>query len=398
MSVNIFEQLGTTGLTANRDKHAALVYAMAEVPFGLVADSVNFLTSINDLKKINVLPSSLANEIKRLYYHVDAFFKANPNGVIHLVPTTALTLDLIDLIDDSIQLVGYFTNAQIADATALTTLVNALNTKRNALRDERNRCIQIILSCGIDNIAAYTGLPDFGTAGTANYVALDCGQDYSDLSLAKEIFEEDKICGSIGLMLGIATKNTVKDHIGYRAINSLTQYGVTKAIIPTGDAVDVSDLTKTVKISLKDKGLIFIEKIETLGTFAYQNARNCTAVSSDRSQFNITRPENKAKRIIDLAISSRINKDFFSGNGGKLTKIEIDSLKTAIVESLRINMLQGGVEQFELDYEDGQVPFSDIVIDENQNIKITETINIVSKLKFKGTVSVINIYSTINLN
>jgi hypothetical protein len=115
-------------------------------------------------------------------------------------------------------------------------------------------------------------------------------------------------------------------------------------------------------------------------------------------EFNTTRPENKAKRIIDLAVTNRVNQDYFTSTGGKLSKIEITSLQNAIVTSLQINMLQGSFDVFELDYEDGAIPLDDIYINPDQNVKLTGKIDIVSKLRFKSVVSTINIYSTINLN
>lgn len=397
MGVNIFETIGTTGLNANKDKHAGFIIKLSDIPAGLVEDKVNFLTSINDLKKIEIFADSTNVDYKLLFYHADMFFKANPLGVLHLVPTLAFTTDLFDEFEEYIQLVGYTTNEQVADSTALIALVNSLQVKRDSLLLERNHCMQIIVSAGVDLIALYTSLPSFEAAGTADFVALDLAQDYSDNSLAKEIFDEKQLCGSIGLMLGIATKNTVKDHIGYRAINTLGRYGISRAILPTGDKKDVKELSKTVKQQLKDKGLIFIEKIETSGDFAYHNARNCTKISSDRLEFNTTRPENKAKRIIDLAVTNRVNQDYFTSTGGKLSKIEISSLKVAIITSLQINMMQGSFDTYELDYEDGNIPLEDIYINPDQNVKVTGKIDIVSKLRFKSVVSVINIYSTINL-
>ena len=99
MGVNIFETIGTTGLNANKDKHAGFIIKLSDIPVGLVADKVNFLTSINDLKKIEIFADSTNDDYKLLFYHVDMFFKANPLGVLHLVPCLAFSTDLFDEFD-----------------------------------------------------------------------------------------------------------------------------------------------------------------------------------------------------------------------------------------------------------------------------------------------------------
>jgi len=396
MPVNIIETPGTTGIVPNTDKHVGIVYGIPVIPNGFVDGEVKILTSINDLVSLDITAESTSDDEKRLFYHVDTFFKINSQGLIKVVLTTAITVDLLDLFEENVQLIGYFLGDQVADADALKTLANALNTKRNNIRTDKNKCLQIILSAGLNDIALYTDLADLSTNGTADFVAIDIAQDYSNGSLAKQIYDDTQLCGSLGMILGLATRYTVKEHIGYVANNQLGDFGVSKAIIPTGDSQPVEVFTKTVKQLIKDKGYMFIERTEG-GVYVFNNSRNATKTSSTRFEFNITRPENKAKRLLDLALQVNVNRDFFSSTDGKLSKLEIDSLKDICVQTLENNMLQGRREDFELDYQDGVVPFDDIYIDPNQNPKVTGIINVESRLKFKGVASTINIYSTIQI-
>jgi len=207
MSVNI-EYVGNNSRpSVSRDKYIGLVWGMTAVPVGTTTETIIEIFSKDEITaKVFVEEDSTLIENKLLYYHLSSIFEISPNAVVQLYLTTAITVAKLNVFDPKTQLLGYFAGTQATNSAGVTALINSVQTKLLDMLAVNNKPVVAVVSVGLKNIA-YSALPNFETNGTANLVMLDCAQDYSDNSLAKQVYTDNsELCGSIGLILGSLTK------------------------------------------------------------------------------------------------------------------------------------------------------------------------------------------------
>lgn len=398
MAINI-EYVGNNARpSASRDKYIGLVYGMTAVPVGVTEKTIIEIFSEQEIAtKVFVSAESLLPEDKLLYYHLSTIFKLSPLAVVQLYPTTTITIDDLNVFASSTQLLGYFTGTQAVDTTALVALVNSVQTKLLNMLATFNKSVVCVVSTGLKNIA-YVDLPDFETTGTANLVMLDCAQDFSDNSLAKEVYtDNDELCGSIGLILGSLTKNSVRHHIGDHTDNILTPF-VSKAIIPTSDEKDTINMSQEEKKALTRKGIVFIEKSEQLDGIFFKNSRTCTKLTDAMNEMYIARPFVKVAKIVGDITEPIINSTkYFFNSDSTMTVPDIFRIKKDIARAIELQMLAGSdTDNYELDYQNGTIPIDNvpvgtetpegIYIDPSQKVKLDGKLIISTCLKYKGAI------------
>jgi hypothetical protein len=401
MGINI-EYVGNNSRpAASRDKYIGLVWGIDAVPTGAAEKTIIEIFSKEEIStKVFVSAGSTLPADKLLYYHLSTIFSLSPLSVVQLYLTTTITIDDLNVFDAKTQLLGYFTGSQAVDAAAVVTLVNSAQTKLLEMLAVGNKSAAVVVSTGLKNIT-YANLPDFETTGTANLVMLDCAQDFSDNSVAKQVYtENEKLCGAIGLILGSLTKKSVRHHIGDHTENILTPF-VSKGIIPTSDEKDTINMSKAEKEVLYKKGIVFIEKSEQLQNIFFQNSRTCTKLTDAMNEMYIARPFVKVAKIVGDVTDPIINStNYFFNPDSTMKATDIYRIKQDIQRAIELQMLSGSDKNnYELDYENGSIPIDKtpvgtatpegIYIDPAQKVKLDGVLIISTCLKYKGAIRTI---------
>ena len=401
MGINIEYKGGNSRPSASKDKYIGLVWGISAVPVGTTEKTIIEIFSKEEIEtKVFVSADSVLEEDRLLYYHLSTTFILSPLAAIQLYLTTTITIDDLNVFDSSTQLLGYFTGSQAVDTAGVVTLVNSVQTKLLNMLATVNKSAVCVVSTGLKNID-YVDLPDFETTGTANLVMLDCAQDFSDNSFAKEVYtDNNELCGSIGLILGSLTKNSVRHHIGDHTENILTPF-VTKAIIPTSDEKDTINMSKSEKEVLYQKGIVFIEKSEQLQNIFFNNCRTCTKLTDDINEIYIARPFVKVAKIVGDTTEPIINSTkYFFNSDSTMKATSIFEIKEAIQRAIENKMLAGDdTNNYELDYENGSIPIDNeplgtqsaegIYIDPSQKVKLDGKLTVKTCLKYKGAIRTI---------
>lgn len=412
MSVNISYEGGGSRPTPTKDKYIGLVYGITAAPTGTTQKTIIEIFSASEIEtKAKVTALSTLVEDRILFYHLSTIFKINPLAVVQLYLTTAIAVNDLDAFSGDIQIIGYRTGTQIATATALTTLIGEVQAKLDDMTAQKNKEAIALVSVGLDDIDS-ADLPDFSTTGTAERVGYDAIQDYTEDSVARDLYEEnDNLCGGIGILLGLATKNTVRHHWGDREFCLLDGL-VQEAIIPTSDQkLTTGSITKTEKGQLMEKGVMFIEKTENLFLTVLHNCRSCSKLSAKNNELFIARPIVKVGKIVGDTVTPMINdSSLFFQNDSTLSVSSLDLIASAVKDQITLQMLAGADKSlYELDYEDGNIPTliteykgtgdpHGIYIDPTQKIKLDGILNINVCLKYKGVIGVINAKISIYLS
>ena len=404
MSVNISYIGGGNRPTPNKDKYIGLVYGISAIPVGAAEKEVIEIFSSSEIEdKAKVTAESTLVEDRILFYHLSTIYKINPLAVVQLYLTTTISLNDLNVFSGDVQLIGYRTGTQIADAAALTTLIGDTQAKLDQINENDNKEAVCLVSVGLDNITS-ANLPSFETTGVAERVGYDAIQDFTAGSVAKGLFEENEnLCGGIGILLGIGTKNTVRHHWGDRQfclLNGIVQ----EAILPTSDQKPTTNgITKTEKEQLKNKGIMFIEKTENLYNIVLHNCRSCSKITASNNELFIARPLVKVAKIVGDTVEPLINDSslFFEQNS-TLSVASLDRLASSIKDAITQKMLSGSDKSlYELDYEDANIPTiitkyegtgdpHGIYIDPTETVKLTRILNIGVCLKYKGVIGTIN--------
>lgn len=404
MSVNISYVGGGNRPTPNKDKYIGLVYGISAIPVGAAEKEVIEIFSASEIEdKVKVTAASTLVEDRILFYHLSTLYKINPLAVVNLYLTTTISLNDLNVFSGDVQLIGYRTGTQIADAAALTTLIGDTQAKLDHINENDNKEAVCLISVGLDNITS-ANLPSFETTGVAERVGYDAIQDFTAGSVAKELFEENEnLCGGIGILLGIGTKNTVRHHWGDRQfclLNGIVQ----EAILSTSDQkMTTSGITKTEKEQLKNKGIMFIEKTENLYNIVLHNCRSCSKITASNNELFIARPLVKVAKIVGDTAEPLINdSSLFFEQDATLSVASLDRIASAIKDAITQKMLSGSDKSlYELDYEDANIPTiitkyegtgdpHGIYIDPTQTVKLTGILNIGVCLKYKGVIGTIN--------
>ena len=412
MSVNISYIGGGNRPTPNKDKYIGLVYGISAIPVGAAEKEVIEIFSASEIEdKVKVIAESTLVEDRILFYHLSTIYKINPLAVVNLYLTTTISLNDLNVFSGDVQLIGYRTGTQIADAAALTTLIGDTQAKLDQINENDNKEAVCLVSVGLDNITS-VNLPSFETTGVAERVGYDAIQDFTAGSVAKELFEENEnLCGGIGILLGIATKNTVRHHWGDRQfclLNGIVQ----EAILSTSDQkLTTSGITKTEKEQLKNKGIMFIEKTENLYNIVLHNCRSCSKITASNNELFIARPLVKVAKIVGETAEPLINdSSLFFEQDSTLSVASLDRLASAIKDAITQKMLSGSDKSlYELDYEDANIPTiitkyegtgdpHGIYIDPTQTVKLTGILNIGVCLKYKGVIGTINAKISVSLS
>ena len=405
MSVNISYTSGGNRPTPNKDKYIGLVYGISAIPVGATEKEVIEIFSASEIEdKVKVTAESTLVEDRILFYHLSTIYKINPLAVVNLYLTTTISLDDLNVFSGDVQLIGYRTGTQIADAAALTTLISDTQAKLDQINADFNKEAVCLVSVGLDNITS-ANLPSFETTGVAERVGYDAIQDFTEGSVAKGLFEENEnLCGGIGILLGIGTKNTVRHHWGDRQfclLNGIVQ----EAILSTSDQkLTTSGITKTEKEQLKNKGIMFIEKTENLYNIVLHNCRSCSKITASNNELFIARPLVKVAKIVGDTAEPLINdSSLFFDQDSTLSVASLDRIASAIRDAITQKMLAGSDRSlYELDYENGNIPIvitkyegtgnpHGIYIDPTQKVKLTKKLDIGVCLKYKDVIGLINI-------
>lgn len=405
MSVNISYTGGGNRPTPNKDKYIGLVYGISAIPVGAAEKEVIEIFSASEIEdKVKVTAASTLIEDRILFYHLSTIYKINPLAVVNLYLTTTISLNDLNVFSGDVQLIGYRTGTQIADAAALTTLIGDTQAKLDQINADFNKEAVCLISVGLDNITS-ANLPSFETTGVAERVGYDAIQDFTEGSVAKGLFEENEnLCGGIGILLGIGTKNTVRHHWGDRQfclLNGIVQ----EAILSTSDQkLTTSGITKTEKEQLKNKGIMFIEKTENLYNIVLHNCRSCSKITASNNELFIARPLVKVAKIVGDTAEPLINdSSLFFEQDSTLSVASLDRIASAIRDAITQKMLAGSDKSlYELDYENGNIPIlitkyegtgnpHGIYIDPTQKVKLTKNLNVGVCLKYKDVIGLINI-------
>lgn len=412
MSVNISYVGGGNRPTPNKDKYIGLVYGISAIPVGAAEKEVIEIFSASEIEdKVKVTAESTLVEDRILFYHLSIIYKINPLAVVNLYLTTTISLNDLNVFSGDVQLIGYRTGTQIADAAALTTLIGDTQAKLDQINADFNKEAVCLVSVGLDNITS-ANLPSFETTGVAERVGYDAIQDFTEGSVAKGLFEENEnLCGGIGILLGIGTKNTVRHHWGDRQfclLNGIVQ----EAILSTSDQKPTTNgITKTEKEQLKNKGIMFIEKTENLYNIVLHNCRSCSKITASNNELFIARPLVKVAKIVGDTAEPLINDSgLFFEQDATLSVASLDRLASAVKDAITQKMLSGSDKSlYELDYEDANIPTiitkyegtgdpHGIYIDPTQKVKLTGILNIGVCLKYKGVIGTINAKISVSLS
>ncbi len=319
-------------------------------------------------------------------YHIDEFFRINPNGTLYVVladgtfDNDALKAIIRDNTD--IRMVGVVRNSADAEAD-FSAYIGGYQTMVNELKTEFIYVDAVIVEgnefASETAIAAYDDLREEEAANVSVVAIQDPVIRALDAAYAKH--------AAVGTVLGGLTVRKVNEDLGSVNIIEKPSYAKGQSTFPLTDrgrgrwlsavlqnGVAVSTLTPAEKTALTETGYIFVGSYAGLSGLYFNAGVNCAAIESDYSHIDKNRIWNKAARGIRLALLPRVKGNLLKTPEGKIRPTEAAELQQLGKRPLTI------METAE------EISGSSIYIDPDQTVNDQNPLQVKAQLQVNGII------------
>jgi hypothetical protein len=352
---------------AGEDHISGMVFWLtdANLPSGYsTTDRVKALFSIDDAQAQGITQGSATNGV--LWYHINEFFKAAPQGVLYagiyggVTATVAYTdIELVqNFADGKIRQMGVFDTTTFA-----TGSVTALQASCTAL-EAAHKPTQVIY--GADFSAATIGaLSDLRTLNSKD-VSVTIGEDGGATGAALAVSEGYSIT-DLGSALGqvaFAKVNESTEWIEKFQVDDGAEFNV--PAFATGNLVNSQ--ADALLATLKTNGYMFIRKHVGLAGTYQENSATAITTSNDFATIENGRTMNKAVRNIRTFMLPNIASPVLVNANGQLTEGTVAKFKNDTARAL---------EQMQRDEE---ISAFEVIVNPLQDILSTSEITITVKI------------------
>lgn len=323
------------------------------------------------------------SEVAIVYYHVSEFFAIAEKitglaqGILYIGIYTSFDGTQIGLVQDfasgDVRQVGVF----LPDTYA-SSQVTACQTGATAVEADK-RPLSVFLGSDF-SATTLSAVVDQRTLSSKN-VSVVISED-SDGEGGRLAGVEGFSITTLGATLGAVAQANVHENIGWRQKFDMIHTRTRSVIVQTnpfnelevlnfatGEAFDVQ--SKATIDALTEDGYIFMVKDTGItGTF-HNDAPTSTLITSDFAYVESNRTIDKAVRLIDQNLNNKINAPIYvDADTGKLSEATISDFRNDAFRALE-NMAAAGEINTRAD---GELPANSVVIDPDQNVLSTSTI------------------------
>jgi hypothetical protein len=363
--------INTAGLgtpLASKDHISGLVYYNDTLPSGFgVSDRIKTVFSLAGAEALGIIEGSAAHGVE--WYHIREFFEKQPSGELWIsyfaIPVGAPTFVDVKTVQDTalgtIRQFGVFWNETVfADAQ-----VTALQAVADTLKGESKPC-QILYGGDISGVADLSTLSDLRLL-TAPNVSVCIGQDGNGKGAALFISEAYSIT-DLGAKLGSVSAANVNESISYYEKFPMVTDGLEfdVAHFANGDAVALA-ATALVE-GIDDKGYIFLVKEVGFANTFNSDSYTAVAITNDLATIENNRTIDKATRSLRTFIVPKLGSPLRVNTDGTLREDTIKTFKALGDRALSSMEADGEINAYE------------VIINANQNVVATGTLELTVKL------------------
>ncbi len=339
----------------------------ANLPTGFgIADRIKQIFSIEEAEALGIIEGSANHAV--LWYHINEYFRIQPQGVLFLGLFGSAAGPVIDLskvetlqnfAEGKIRQMAVFNEAPLGgggDTTTLQTSATNLETE--------HKPVQILYAADISGVADLSTLADLRALNNKN-VSVVIGEDGDGAGAALAV-TTGKSVTMLGSALGVVSLAKVFQSIAFVELFNLADGELDVPAFSNGDLV--KDQAIPFLTSLKDKGYIFILKhVGISGSYIAESSVSISA-SSDFAFIENNRTIDKAVRGMRTFLLPLLNGPLLVNEDGTLSEDTIAKFK---------NEADRHLEQM---VRDGELSFQQNVIDPAQNVLASSELVISTKL------------------
>lgn len=380
VSINV--GVGGLGRRApNQDKISGIVYYNNTPPAGFATDNMIKVFSVDEAVNLGIVEGSAAHLVE--YYHVSEYFRLNPEGELWIgyfsVPVSTYDFVEVDTLQrfaqGEIRQMAVYANALTyasSQATTIQGVVDILVTD--------GMPVSIIYAADMSAITAITGWPGVGDlrANTDQHVTVVAGQDGGAAGAALYTSEAYSIT-CLGATLGAVSSAAVNLSIGNPAsFNASNGVELETAALANGDLV--ADLSKTSLGGIKDDGYqILVKRTPSMSGTFFERSPTATPATDDFAWMEITRTVDKASRGVRSALTPQLNSGVLVNADGTLSNDTIGYFTD--IARVPLDQMKSDIE----------VSDFDVIIDPNQDILASSTLEVTIKIIPTGTAEFITV-------
>lgn len=340
------------------------------------------------------------SDIAIIHYHVSEFFAIAEKltglaqGILYIGIYTSYDGTQIGLVQDyadgDIRQIGVF----LPDTFA-SSQVTASQTGATAV-ETANKPLSVLLAADF-SATTLSALSDLRTLDSKN-VSVILSED-ADGEGGRLVGVEGVSISTLGATLGSVAQASVHENIGWRNKFNMIHSRSRSVIVQTnpfnelevlnfatGEAYDVQSVA-TIDALTEDGYIFMVKEIGVTGSF-HNDSPTCTLITSDYAYLESNRTIDKATRLVRENLVNKINSPLYvNSSTGKLTEATISDFKNDAFKALE-NM----ASESEISSSDtGELPANSVVIDPDQNVLSTSTVELTINIVPVGVARTISV-------
>lgn len=358
------------GFVATAGTTTAKITLTVPVGLGIYPNTKSVVSTIVGTATIGAIiafSGGVASVFDPIYYHVNEFFRASPNGTLYFMLTTAESdysiapLALQSFADGTLRRLGVYSTA-----TFTTGKVTALQVPATTLESNSYNTPLSIIATFDTSAIAFASLSSLVLS--SKNVSISIGQD----ALAKggKLFANSgKTIGSVGNAIGTRSSGLVSDSIGYKGKFNVTDGTELNSVtVSCVGNPNVKTLTPSQLDTLDNLRYLFLIKGKTIdGTF-YNNGNTCIIASSDYAYIESNETIDKAVRLANANIEPFQQSSISLNADGTISDLSANAIEQAIETDMNAMVANGDISAFS------------VTVPTSQNVVSTGNVNVTIKI------------------
>ena len=361
ITVNVGE--GGLGRRApNEDKISSIIYYNNTLPSGFTAStrSQKVLT-LSQAEAKGIVEGDVNHGVE--WYHISEYFRANTEGELWIhyaeVPAGAYDFAEIDTLasdaNGEIRQISVYANALAWDSSQVTTI-----QAQATIIDGKGFYADIFYACDFSAVTDWTAETNLRTL-VARKVHVVVAQDGA--GAGKALFDSKGYSiTALGACLGMVSKSGVQQSIGNPAnFNASNGVELETLALANGDLANDNTILGT----LKDNGYVILRKYlpQIAGSY-FERVPSAITATSDFAWLESNRTIDKAIRFTESILAPELQKDLLLNTDGTLSDDVIGYFQ---------DLVKGQLERMQAD---GEISDKNVLIDPNQDILSTSTLEV----------------------
>jgi Protein of unknown function (DUF2586) len=371
IAANINANTQTHGFTATSATSNVLIstkggegiFPNSGTPYVAVATGTTTLTVTNPTGSGSTV-LGIASWIDTLHYHISEYFRIQPKGELYvgIYPEESTTYAFADITtmqnyaQGSIKQLSVF-EKNVAFSAVQCAALQAICDANEAVY----KPLEIILNAEISATASVATLVDLSTQ-TAPNVSVCIAQDGANDGY--HIYKATgKTVGAIGAMLGSISLASVQESIGWVAKFNMA-LGSELDTIAFSNGQMYSALAESQFESLNSYSYTFLRKLTDISGSYWSNSLTTTSPTSDYSTIENNRVYHKITRVVRKNMLPALSGNIYVQADGTLTSASIGYYET---------LANNPLVQMQAD---GEISAHKVIINPNQNVLATSTLEL----------------------